>query len=68
MAIISAANLNALLDSLGRSWLLMLGSSSSGAAYNSASPASDEYDVEAIVRRTTSDSNPLGGIIDHDRA
>lgn len=37
-------------------------SSSSGAAYNSASPASDEYDVEAIVRRTTSDSNPLGGI------
>jgi len=37
-------------------------SSSSGAAYNSASPASDEYDVEAIVRRTTSDANPLCGI------
>lgn len=36
--------------------------SSSGAAYNSASPASDEYDVEAIVRRTTSDANPLCGI------
>lgn len=37
-------------------------SSTSGAAYNSASPASDQYDVEAVVRRTTSDANPLGGI------
>lgn len=37
-------------------------SSSTGSAYNSASPASDEYDVEAIVRRTTSDANPLCGI------
>lgn len=37
-------------------------SSTSGVAYNSASPASDQYDVEAVVRRTTSDANPLGGI------
>jgi hypothetical protein len=35
---------------------------STATAYNSASPASDQYDVEAVVRRTTSDAYPLCGI------
>lgn len=34
----------------------------SGVAISSASPASDQYDVEGVVRRTTSDANALSGI------